>query len=74
MSDIVASALVFFDPDDLGHSFRNGLLVVFAGLSIIGDNSLCSRWENAVFNVCGITIALYGIAHELATTFTYIAA
>ncbi|MGO6813386.1 hypothetical protein ACCS67_00690 [Rhizobium brockwellii] len=74
MPDAIDSLLVFLNPDDLGHSFRNGLLVLFAGLSIIGNNSLCSRLQNAVFNVCGITITLYGIAHELAVTFAFLAA
>ncbi len=74
MIDANGSILLFFTPDDLGKSFSNGLLVLLAGLSIIGNNSLCSRWENAIFNVCGITITLYGIVHELAIAFTFIPA
>jgi len=72
--DAIGGSLVFFNPSDLGHSVGNGLLVLFAGLSIIGNNQFCSRLENAIFSLCGVVIASYGFAHELAAAYVYISA
>ncbi|CAD0210252.1 hypothetical protein AGRHK599_LOCUS267 [Rhizobium rhizogenes] len=45
------------------------LLFLFFGLAIIGDNSLCSRWQNKVFNFLGAAMIAYGAANSLATAY-----
>lgn len=45
------------------------LLFLFFGLAIIGDNSLCSRWQNKVFNFLGAAMIVYGAANSLATAY-----
>lgn len=72
MSDAIGGLLVFFDPGDLGNSIRNGIFILLAGLSIVGNNQFCSRSENVVFSFCGVGIASYGIAHELAAAYVYL--
>ena len=74
MPDSIDSLFPFFDANDLGHSVRNGLLVLFFGLSIIGNNQFCSRSVNAIFSVCGVVISSYGLAHEFAAAYFYISA
>lgn len=72
MPDAIGSLLPFFDPGDLGNSVKNGLILLFVGLALVGNNQFCSRMENAVFIFCGIGIASYGFAHELAAAYVYI--
>ncbi|MBB4283904.1 hypothetical protein GGE43_004749 [Agrobacterium tumefaciens] len=48
------------------------LLVLFFGLAIIGDNSLCSRWQNKVFNLLGAAMIVYSATNALATAYVYI--
>ncbi|MCZ7932353.1 hypothetical protein O9X90_08525 [Agrobacterium leguminum] len=48
------------------------LLFLFLGLAIIGDNSLCSRWQNKVFNFLGAVMIVYGAANALATAYFYL--
>ncbi|WP_323687988.1 hypothetical protein [Rhizobium sp. AN69] len=45
------------------------VLFLFLGFAIIGDNSLCSRWQNKVFNFLGAAMIVYGAANSLATAY-----
>ncbi len=72
MSDGIGSILLLFDPGDLGNSIKNGLIFLVVGWALVGNNQFCSRMENATFSFCGIGIASYGFAHELAAAYVYI--
>ncbi|MQX78115.1 hypothetical protein [Sinorhizobium medicae] len=66
MPEAIGSLLPFFDPSNLANSIKNGLILLFVGLALVGNNRFWSRLENAVFNVCGTGIASYGFMHQLA--------
>lgn len=49
-------------------------LVLFFGAAIIGNNSFCTRFENAVFSTLGVGMVVYGAAQLLKTAYLHLSA